>query len=235
MLNKTLTAGIFCLFVTPSIAQEQTQDLESCFSSLKPFEVTYDLSSGLISVDSKHRLSRSGQTWEYKNEADGGLLGNALEYSRFRINNGEFQLLDHQSKRRVAFNRRNRTLSVDWAKGLVKTSRGDYDLVNVPFFDKATQQLAIQCLVSAGHQQFSITLADFGHSDVYKYRVTGEETLKVNGKAIDTLKVTQKRSDNRTVEFWLAPEFDHIPVKFRYAEDGDATLTATLHSMNLNI
>lgn len=213
----------------PIMATTQEAALKQCFDHLEPFKSRYELSSGIISVNSIHQLERSGDHWEYRNEADGGILGNALELSRFQVSDdGDFQLMTYQSRRRVAFNKKDKQVTVDWDSRLAQGSSGKYSVDNLVLFDKASQQLAIQCLVSAGYDEFTLSIAGFGGSDAYRYQVEGKHQLSIEGLLIPTVKVRQVRNDKREVEFWLAPEMNHLPVRFVYSEGGDESLSAKL-------
>lgn len=229
MSNKFCSMALLgALLPVMGSAQTQSDILTECFAQIEPFQLRYELSSGLLSVESIHELSRKNGQWEYRNEADAGWLGHVLEYSAFALDTGEFKLKEHRSKRRLAMNDRDKTLSINWDTGVASGSKGAYSVTQAPLFDKATQQLAIQCLVSAGVEQFDLTLAGFKKPEVYQYRVVSRSYMPVFGNNLETIQVQQVRSDDRKVDFWLAPSMNYIPVKIVYAEADEDALVAEL-------
>ena len=64
----------------------------------------------------------------------------------------------------------------------------------------------------------------------YSFTVAGFETVRVQGRDIQTLKIQKLRSpgSNRQVELWMAPEFDWIPAKLRFVDANDEVWESVL-------
>jgi hypothetical protein len=57
----------------------------------------------------------------------------------------------------------------------------------------------------------------------YTFIVTGFESVRISGKDIQALKVERPRGPNanRSVELWMAPQFDWIPARLRFVDAND--------------
>lgn len=226
---------IFMFLVTTLLAtdtQAETSDtrFQECLSNIKPFVIHYDLSASVIDVTSEHKLQRKNGGWNYRSYADGGILGKAIEESDFYIDNG-FKLKEYNSYRRVAFNKKKRYVSIDWEKHSFSTSKnksGNFKK-DITLFDKASQQLAIQCKIKNGEDDFDLNLATRDGIEKYNYKVTSyNDEIKTNMGTFKAIKVQQMRKDSREVYFWLAPKLDHIPIRFIYKEDNGDEVSASI-------
>ncbi|GLP96186.1 DUF3108 domain-containing protein [Paraferrimonas sedimenticola] len=67
--------------------------------------------------------------------------------------------------------------------------------------------------------------------DDYGFRSAGTETITVNDKQYDTVKLVVIRdSDKRETFIWFAPELDFMPVQLAHFEKGSKQLNIRLHS-----
>ena len=100
---------------------------------------------------------------------------------------------------------------------------------NEQIFDKASQQLAIQCKIRNGEENFTLKLATRSGLDTYDYKVVSyNDDIKTDMGDFTAIKVEQIRKDDRQVYFWLAPELDYFPIKFIYQEKGDDSIVASI-------
>lgn len=65
------------------------------------------------------------------------------------------------------------------------------------------------------------------NAPVWHFRVDGRDKVELPAGRVDALKFTRlpregKGDDDQVVEFWLAPDYQYLPVRLRWTEDGDA-------------
>jgi len=124
----------------------------------------------------------------------------------------------------------NRELSVDfdWSRRIVRFSgRGAGE--PAPFDDGTQDPLSLQfhlpLLAQAYPWRFTpgalITFQVARRKvESYTFAVDGFEPMTIQGRVVHTLKIVRPKSpeSNRGVEFWLAPDFDWIPVRLRFVD-----------------
>lgn len=228
LIATTLLSLTFASQANTDVSEPSS--FEQCLMDLKPFVIHYDLSAGFIDVTSEHKLQLRNGIWNYRSYADGGILGKAIEESDF-ILDGHFKLQQYNSYRRVAFNKKKRYVAMNWGDLSFSTSNnatGNFQY-NEHIFDKASQQLAIQCKIRNGEENFTLKLATRSGLDTYDYKVVSyNDNIKTDMGDFSAIKVEQIRKDNRQVYFWLAPELDYFPIKFIYQEKGDDSIVASI-------
>lgn len=59
--------------------------------------------------------------------------------------------------------------------------------------------------------------------ETYTFSVVGFETVRIQGRDVAALKIVRPKTpeSNRSVEFWIAPELDWIPVRLRFVDTND--------------
>jgi hypothetical protein len=127
--------------------------------------------------------------------------------------------------------KKRRKVTINWDSGFYKTSKGLNEKFNkkIILFDKASQQLAIQCKIKNGVENFTLNLATRSGISNYSYSVVSKnENIKTSMGTLKSIKVKQNRNDSRDVIFWLSPEMDYIPIRFIYKEEGDDSIAATI-------
>lgn len=236
MFKKSILYLLVVLFSTSVFAQEKNMDvtLNKCFDEIKPFKVHYILKTSFLNVNSTNILTKKGNNWIYKNTADKGLVGHVIEESDFFINKGVFEFKKYYSYRRILINKKEQYVIALKNKKLYKSTKGNksfaYKNKNKYIFDKASQQLAIQCLVKNNYKNFKLNLIDLDGVNTFEYKVGKKEKIKTPIGILNAIRVEQVRNDNREVHFWLSPKLDFLPVSFVYIEDGKVQVEAKLKS-----
>jgi len=124
----------------------------------------------------------------------------------------------------------NRELSVDfdWSRRIVRfAGRGAGE--PAPFEDGTQDPLSLQfhlpLLAQAYPWRFTPgALLTFQVArrkvESYTFAVDGFESMTIQGRVLHTLKIIRPKTSesNRGVEFWLAPDFDWIPVRLRFVD-----------------
>ena len=73
------------------------------------------------------------------------------------------------------------------------------------------------------YPELSYKIADGGHLKVYSFKIVGEERVRTPLGVFNTVKATRTDGNpDRVTDFWLAPQYDYLLVKFEQTEpDGD--------------
>jgi hypothetical protein len=134
----------------------------------------------------------------------------------------------------------NRELSVDfdWSQRIVRFSgRGAGE--PLPFEDGTQDPLSLQfhlpLLAQAYPWRFTPgALISFQVArrkvESYTFAVDGFEPMTIQGRVLHTLKIVRPKTpeSNRGVEFWLAPDFDWIPVRLRFVDTNNEVWDSVL-------
>ena len=127
-------------------------------------------------------------------------------------------------------------LHLDREAGVAASERTDKPIHNYPITDQATDELsvslALQCSLQAGERDIKLQVADERSMEAHRYRVVGEEQLKIDGKLVETVKVQRQRGANskRQTYMWFAPQHDYLLVQL-LQENSDGDHVMTLQSM----
>ena len=134
----------------------------------------------------------------------------------------------------------NRELSVDfdWSRRIVRfAGRGAGEPVS---FEDGTQdplslQFHLPLLAQAYPWRFTPgALLTFQVArrkvESYTFAVDGFEPMTIHGRVLHTLKIVRPKTpeSNRGVEFWLAPDFDWIPVRLRFVDTNNEVWDSVL-------
>jgi hypothetical protein len=117
----------------------------------------------------------------------------------------------------------------DWAnrrlvmsKGTEPLAQGTQDLLSFPF------HLAMTVQEDTADWQMPVTNGrKLKH---YQFKVLGRERLQVGRNAVDALHVRGSRSDEESLDVWLAPERNWLPMRIRTMDDKGMPLEMKLAS-----
>mgnify|MGYP000321349189 FL=1 len=127
-------------------------------------------------------------------------------------------------------------LHLDREAGVAASERTDKPMRSYPITDEATDKLsvslALQCSLQTGKRDIKLQVADERSLEAHRYRVVGQEQLKIDGKQIETVKVQRQRGANskRQTYMWFAPQHDYLLVQL-LQENSDGDHVMTLQSM----
>ncbi|WP_290538701.1 MULTISPECIES: DUF3108 domain-containing protein [Alcanivorax] len=127
-------------------------------------------------------------------------------------------------------------LHLDREAGVAASERTDKPMRSYPITDEATDELsvslALQCALQTGKRDIKLQVADERSLEAHRYRVVGQEQLKIDGKQIETVKVQRQRGANskRQTYMWFAPQHDYLLVQL-LQENSDGDHVMTLQSM----
>lgn len=162
------------------------------------------------------------------------------EQTRIRINGEDPNVvpIEYQYLRRGIGRKKTTILTFDWDE---KTVLNDVD--EQPWTmdilegtqDKLSYQFEMRTdLLSAYRKgedwpRMTYQVADGGHLKEYTFEVVGEEIVETPIGPFRTIKATRVREDSdRITNFWLAPEYDFMLVRFEQVEDDGDGFTLML-------
>lgn len=93
----------------------------------------------------------------------------------------------------------------------------DYSDLEQPIVD--FEAIAVQMrhyLINQYTSEFDFVMQKSDETARYYFQAQGEETIKVNGKEIKAIKVSQMRKKDRKLHLWFAPELNYQLVKGSY-------------------
>lgn len=200
----------------------------------------YVLSRGGLNLgEARFRLAPEGASgcWRYEYKAKpSGLarlfIGELSERSDFCVVEG--QIRSH----RFEYHRSDKssedfTLDFDWSERVVRSSRGELRELKTEMIDRLAMQIAIQQWVierkgEPGPEEFSITKVEDSKVRIYRFRITGRETLEVPAGRFETVRVERSDDTRRFTRFWLAPERGYGAVRVEQSKDGDEQIKMLL-------
>ena len=101
--------------------------------------------------------------------------------------------------------------------------------VDEPATDKIALTLALQCRLARGDRDITLNVADERGVEKQRYQVEGRETLEIDGRDLETVKVRRLREagSERQTWLWFAPSNDYTLVQLVQENDDGR------HVMNL--
>ena len=167
--------------------------------------------------------AHDGQNYDAQLEIRLFLLGSRLQTSRGQITSQGLMPKRFSDKVRSEV-----AAHFEYDKGKVIFSANTPD---APLTPGAQDQLSIfiqiASLLAADPQRYprgsSLEMQAVGprESEVWRFRVDGEERLNLPGGEVDTLQLTRTPNQPHAlhVELWLAPSLGHLPVRIRLTQD----------------
>lgn len=213
--NLVLRAGAVALMM----ASVQVQ-------ALNPFSATYQFSyNGKTVGDATRTLSQQAENqWQYQFSAKIPMLGQAVETSRFSVNNGQIQSQNYQRQTKILVHRD--TVSLDFMpqqKKIISKRKGETRQLawRAGVLDDLNAELQVREDLKKSTLKSSYTIAS--HRDVDQRQFVREGTERVqaaNGQVYETIRVRLKHaSPSKQTVFWLAPSMDYLPIKVTHKDD----------------
>lgn len=205
----------------------------------QPSDATYVLSRGVITLgEARFRLEATDPNcWRYEYQAKPSgiarlFIGNVTERSDFCMADGKVLSQNFEFKR-ADKSEDNFSLSFNWKDAVVRSSAGEMRPLETGMVDRLAMQVAVQNWVIArkgevGPEEFAITKVEDDRVKVYRFRVTGRETVETPGGTFDAVKVERVDDPKKSTISWLAPERGWLAVKVQQTRKGDEQLKMLL-------
>lgn len=161
-------------------------------------------------------------TWELSVQAS-AMMANIRETTRLKLQKGQLLPLHYDYHRRILTRTRKAQLSFDWATGYVTTDIDDKPwrmAIEPGVHDKLSYQLQMPADIAAGLDRLEYTVADGGHMQVYRFKVTGEDEVETPAGTFRAIRVERDRGEDsdRETLIWFAPELDYLVVRLEQVE-----------------
>lgn len=178
---------------------------------------------GIISFFKKDRVAEN--SWLTRND-NGTFLLNKYQYIHSNSKKNRDTLIEATWKKdennqltgTITGNTRGKTISLQ---------------TNGTVWDTLSFQLALMNDVSNKKTSYHYNVVSRDKIKQYVFRHDGEETIEVNGREYDTVKL-ERNNGERSIKIWLAPELHYVPVLIENYKDGDLDSTMKLDSIKFD-
>ncbi|MEX2488504.1 MAG: DUF3108 domain-containing protein [Pseudomonadales bacterium] len=212
----------------------------------KVYRAEYDASfKGLaIQATGLRKLEKLDENQYLLSASANNFLGSVTEQTLFTIDdNGGIKPLEYQYHRRGLGSNRDAILSFDWERNQVLN-----DVQSTPWrmdipdtaLDKLLYQFKVRQDLKAAYKRkqpwpkLSYDIADGGRIKRYHFEVLGKDVTTTPAGTFQTIKVTRTQDDDRTTIFWLAPDYEFLPIRLRLFEDDNEGLELTLKKLEFD-
>jgi len=193
---------------------------------LKPYSATYSTTwkKGIsIKVEGTQTLSHTADNqWLFSFQAS-TFFASLNESVKFKVDNGQIFPLIYEYHTSAFGKKRDATLTFDWQKNRVRN-----DIKNKPWhmdikagvLDKLSIQLQIRHDLKYNKAKLEYQIADGGKLKNWQFERLGNEVIKTQLGAINTIKVKREGTGKKakTTTFWFAPKHDFLLVKLVHKE-----------------
>jgi hypothetical protein len=142
-----------------------------------------------------------------------------IETSQFEVINGPVRPSFYQYKEELGDEQRDVTLSFDWQiLKVTNTSKGrSWKLaITEGVLDKALMQVALMIDLYDANTTLSYDIADGGKLKQYVFTPLAKESITINDKPYDTIKLARKKDDKPLITYyWCATALHNLPVLLR--------------------
>lgn len=201
---------------------------------ITPFTLDYRLKSEGIpfSITATRTLRQvKGGLWKMEVSAK-NWLGEIRETALFNWQSCTPQSSYYGYMRKGLGQLKEATLNLDRENGMADSARTGKANFSYPISETATDELsvslALQCALASGELDIELDVADEKSLETQRFRVVGEETLKIDGERVKTVKVQRVRGANspRQTFMWFAPKHNFLLVQLQQKnKDGEHVMT----------
>lgn len=204
------------------------------------FDAEYEvIRNGKAVGSSRVSLRREGDHWRYSSDTSGdrgmaALVGlQVQQHTDFLWLDGQPRPLSSRYEQKATLSNRSVLVRYDWDAGRYHLSdrRGEHEHdLPVNTVDRYGSGIAIATRLAAGEREFELPVAHADGIRVWRFRVSGEETVETTSGRVQALRVERVREDSdRSTISWHDPQRDHIAVRMLQHEDRNV-IESRLHS-----
>jgi len=209
----------------------------SGYSQILPFEAEYQADFKGIPLAKGYRqlLDLGNNIYQIRSTATA--LAGGLKYddtSRFTYYQGNVKSLGFVHKQEGLFSSLQAIGHPDRNGGLIVQVDGTHHHFEAPenvhqLLDAAGFSVQLQNDLKKGLTDLHYYYNVIDEVDNYRFHVIAEEAITTGLGTFDTLKIEQKKGNNRSTWLWLAPELDYQLIKAEIVRNGStwASLEAT--------
>ena len=148
------------------------------------------------------------------------------------------RLLSYQYRQSGGKKNRNTQLNVNW-RGDTGLVQGDYagaaftETVQGAVWDPLSVQLALMRDMVTKQPPFHYQVIHHGQLKQYDFEPLANDTLEINEVFYDAV-VLQRKHNNRLTRFWLAKDYQYIPLQIETYKNGELDTRILLDSVNIH-
>lgn len=165
----------------------------------------------LLTSTAKNFLAKIAEQTKFSVAADNSIVPDEYQYHRTGIGKNRTAVLTFDwDKMKVL----NDVQSKPWSMAIVPGTQ-----------DKLSYQFALRNDLVAAHErgiehpEFHYRIADGGELKEYSFKIVGTDKIKTPIGTFDTVKATRTDGNpDRVTNFWLAPKYDYLLVRFEQTE-----------------
>jgi len=227
-----LLTGALLLGASLAQASDEQEDV-----TLQPMKLSYNasLDKGIsLNGDARRILEqRDDGTWHFRTDVD-SFVADIDESLIFRWEDNQVVPLRYRYKLSGLFIRdREEAIDFDWENNVVSGHHeGDKFSMKLEkgAMDPMGYQLQLSQDIKAGKREMEYRVIDKGDYDTDKFAVVDEETARINGDDIRTLKAEKVRDSDSKREslMWFAPERDYLLIRFLQVEPDGSEYELTI-------
>ena len=227
-----LLTGALLLGAPLAHASDEQEDV-----TLQPMKLSYNasLDKGIsLNGDARRILEqRDDGTWHFRTDVD-SFVADIDESLIFRWEDNQVVPLRYRYKLSGLFIRdREEAIDFDWDNNVVSGHHeGDKFSMKLEkgAMDPMGYQLQLSQDIKAGKREMEYRVIDKGDYDTDKFAVVDEETVRINGSEIRTLKAEKVRDSESKREslMWFAPERDYLLIRFLQVEPDGSEYELTI-------
>jgi Protein of unknown function (DUF3108) len=227
-----LLTGALLLGASLAQASDEQEDV-----TLQPMKLSYNasLDKGIsLNGDARRILEqRDDGTWHFRTDVD-SFVADIDESLIFRWEDNQVVPLRYRYKLSGLFIRdREEAIDFDWENNVVSGHHeGDKFSMKLEkgAMDPMGYQLQLSQDIKAGKREMEYRVIDKGDYDTDKFAVVDEETVRINGSDIRTLKAEKVRDSESKREslMWFAPERDYLLIRFLQVEPDGSEYELTI-------
>lgn len=195
---------------------------------LQPFTATYQMTSKGLSTNATRTLVKNSDgSWLLRDNA-AYLFFKVDEQSLFRLENNNLKSQQYSFEQGTD---KDFQLRFDWVKNYVFSSYKKKNIrygISAGTIDRLALQLQLQWELREGRgpdkNGRDYLVADDKDVKTYRISLIGKETITLNGKTIETVRLQQQRPGKQRINhLWLDPAQNYQMVKFEQWEKGVKT------------
>ncbi|NMT65380.1 DUF3108 domain-containing protein [Marinobacter orientalis] len=204
---------------------------------LRPMELSYNASMdrGISLKGSARRIleQRDDGTWHFRTDVD-SFIADIDESLIFRWENNQVIPLRYRYKLSgFLIRKREEAIDFDWDK-MVVSGHHEGDRFSMELKEGAMDPMGYQLQLSqdikAGKREMEYLVIDKGDYDTDRFAVIDQETTRINGEELRTLKAEKVRDSDskRQSLMWFAPERDYMLIRFLQVEPDGSEYELTI-------
>lgn len=195
---------------------------------LVPFSAQYhfQINRSLSGSASRALTSTGPKQWRYEFKAKAS-IGSAQEISEFGESDTQIIPKSYYHERSILFFKKKLNVLFNWNKLQVTSRENKEDPITFAIKEKVLDKLSLELqirkdLMDNGKLKpfYRVITSDDIREDIFQ--IEGEEVLNTALGNISTLRIISvHKSNTRQTTFWLAKQYDYLPVKVVQKDDSD--------------